>query len=400
MEFLENLYRQCIAYGFGALSQEALFSAEAGGFTLAKEENTTLCLVQVADLNRLSSDVLLFLRTKELERAAALNPMYSSIWVVFLTIEAGTTGASSLNAMESAEAYYGQSPYAIYWHVDTRTGKITVCADQPNEVMGLKMAVNASFEDMLMSSAATPPHDPSSQAQPSLYKPSPQGQPSPREPSPQGQSSSHEPSSQIQPPSHEPPSHEAPTLKASSAIITTVIATVNIIVMLLMYVSGFDAAPVPVAVSFGAIVPSLIWGAGEYYRLFTAMFIHFGWMHLFFNVAGIFIFGTRIEQYYGKGAFMAIYFFSGLIASVTSLLFTQGISAGASGAVYGLLGAAFIYTRCTKRSMDIISNQVILVYIVMGIGMGFIVPGIDYFGHIGGLFSGMLIGYIALRVIN
>ena len=187
-------------------------------------------------------------------------------------------------------------------------------------------------------------------------------------------------------------------MKTSIPIFTLILVTINIAVLALMYLQGYAHSPHAVALRFGAIVPSLIWEAGEYYRLFTAMFIHFGWQHLLFNVTGLLIFGTRIEQYYGKCAFLAIYLASGLIASIASLLFTRGFAAGASGAVYGLVGAAFIYIRYLRRPMDMINSQVITIYIIMGLGMGFIMPNIDYFGHIGGLVAGVLVGLLILKI--
>jgi len=332
MSFLENLYSQCIAHGFFPVSHDAVPVADAAGFTLAKEENAALCLVQAADLSRLSTDICLYLRNVELERAKALSGSYSSVWVVFLWISDETSPV-----IENAEGYYGQSPYALYWHINSETSQITVAPGQPDDIMGLKAALQAEEAPQIEEKRTQPP------------------------------------------------------------ICTFILALTNILIMILMYLRGFAERPVEVAAHFGAIIPPLVW-EGAYYRLLTAMFVHFGWTHLLFNIAGMLIFGIRIERYYGKGSFLAIYFISGLSASVASLLLTQGISAGASGAVYGLLGAAFVYTRYTKRAMDIINKHVILIYIILGLGMGFVMPNIDYFGHIGGLIAGSLVGLAALKL--
>lgn len=348
MSFLDNLYQQSKFLGFSPLGQETS-ATDAAGFTLAKEDGTSLCLMQTIDLSRIDKDVLQFLQAKEIERASALTSMYSSICVVFLTIGDKETGTPDLS---KADGYFGQSPYAIYWHVNCDTGDIFIHEDQPSDVMGLKSAILASFgseknvgKEFLDALAKLP----------------------------------------------------APEPVVAKPVCTIIIAVTNILMMALMYLQGFAQAPVLVAVSFGAIVPDLIWDAGQYYRLFTAVFIHFGWAHLFFNVTGMLIFGTRVERYYGSLAFFTIYFVSGLVASVSSLVLTQGISAGASGAVYGLLGAAFAYTK-VKGSMDLINNQVILIYIVMGLGMSFIMPNIDYFGHIGGLVAGIFVGFGVLKL--
>ena len=348
MNFLENFHHQCIANGFQLIGEENASMADAAGYTVGKEDGTALYLLQAADLTRLDMSICLFLRDKELERAAALKPMYSNIWVIFLWV--GDNPLVIEESVEEAESYYGQSPYAIYWHVNPETQEMSVQAGQPDDIIGIKSIIEASIQSPIISNI------------------------------------------------QESAIIEEESTQSSFPFCTLTIAVANILILMLMYLQGFAQNPFMVGARFGAIVPSLIWGAGEYYRLFTAMFVHFGWMHLFFNVAGMLIFGTRIEKYYGKSAFLAIYLVSGLTASAASLLLTQGFSAGASGAVYGLIGAAFVYTRVTGKAMDKINNQILLFYIVMGLGMGFIVPNIDYFGHIGGLIAGLLVGFSALKL--
>ena len=274
----------------------------------------------------------------EIARAAEFSNVYGSVWLVFLSSDEITRFRGR------ADAYHGQSPYMLYWYVDVEVKKFYVLEGQPDDIMGLKsiiMSVLNEKEDELTPQQLAPP--------PSL------------------------------------------------PVLTIALAAINIVVLVLMYFYGYGQNPLLVAARFGAIIPSRIWGAGEYYRLITAMFVHFGWGHLLMNVAGMLIFGTRIERYYGKISFLSIYFASGLLSSVASLLLTRGFSAGASGAVYGLVGAAFVYTRL-RGSMDLISNHVILIYIIMGIGAGFLMPNVDYFGHIGGLIGGALAGYVALKL--
>ena len=156
---------------------------------------------------------------------------------------------------------------------------------------------------------------------------------------------------------------------------------------------------------FGAIVPELVIGQNQWYRLFTAMFIHFGLMHFAANAFGLLIFGSRLERHLGRVKFCAIYILSGLLGSVFSLAnlhFAQAyaISAGASGAIYGIVGAMFAYTRITKRSIEFINWYAMLIYISIGVGMGFATPGIDNFAHIGGLVGGAVLGGVYARSIN
>jgi len=386
MEFIENFYRQSILRGFKPLEQESAVNMTV--FTLVKVENTTLCLLQVSDINQLDASQCISLRDQELEQAIALNAMYSSIWVVFLRVGNGfpvdTVG-------DNPEEYYGQSPYPIYWHIDPATQEITVPKGQPDDIMGLKAIISRSvIGDIKQESwASSTAYEQSADVE-----------------APSSQDSISETGSETFIKEAESLASESnpavPSVsghgRASFPICTCILAAINILIMLLMYLQGYAHAPISVAARFGAIIPHLIWDAGQYYRLLTAMFIHFGLAHLFFNITGMLIFGTRIERYYGKGPFLIIYFVSGLTASVASLLFTQGFSAGASGAVYGLLGAAFVYTRYTRKSMDIINNHIIAVYLIMGLGMGFVIPNIDHFGHIGGLIAGLLTGLVILSL--
>jgi rhomboid protease GluP len=131
------------------------------------------------------------------------------------------------------------------------------------------------------------------------------------------------------------------------------------------------------------------------------MFVHFGLRHFLMNTVGLLIFGIRVERYLGPVYFALIYFMSGLCGAVASLFFTQGYSAGASGAIYGLVGAAFAFTRVSKQSMDQITNYIMVIYILIGVAMGFATPHIDNAGHIGGLAAGVVLGALAtMRLVG
>jgi rhomboid protease GluP len=142
-------------------------------------------------------------------------------------------------------------------------------------------------------------------------------------------------------------------------------------------------------VHYGAKVNSLLI-AGEWWRLFSAMFIHIGPLHLVMNMLSLYILGTVVERMYGKIRYLWIYFIAGLVGSVMSAIFVPSISAGASGAIYGLAGGLFyfgmvfpsIFLRKIGRSMIYI--------LVLNIAITFIVPGVDIAGHIGGFLGGFL----------
>ncbi len=168
-----------------------------------------------------------------------------------------------------------------------------------------------------------------------------------------------------------------------------------IIVMFLVETALGGSTETEVLVRLGAKVTALI-AAGEYWRLFTAMFLHIGLLHLFFNGYALFVVGTELEQIFGRGRFLAIYLLSGLFGSLASYALSPHLSAGASGAIFGLIGAlgAFFYfhrERLGAWGRSRLANIVFL--IAINLFLGFTQPGIDNLAHLGGLVSGAGLGW-------
>lgn len=128
-------------------------------------------------------------------------------------------------------------------------------------------------------------------------------------------------------------------------------------------------------------------GVGEYWRILTVALTHGGIMHLFFNMYALLVLGNVLEGALGRRRFLIIFFVSQISASLFSLYFNPENmpSVGASGAIFGLFGAMAILQR--KYGFDAKS-----IYIVIGINfaIGFILPGIDWRAHLGGLIAGTL----------
>lgn len=168
---------------------------------------------------------------------------------------------------------------------------------------------------------------------------------------------------------------------------------------LLMYIiSAFLAGNIfdinsKVLVSLGAKVNSLI-STGEYYRLVMAMFLHGGLVHIGFNMYALYALGPFIEKLYGKIKFVIVYFVAGIMGSLFSYIFSNSISVGASGAIFGLLGAALVYGIIKRNNINkgFLSN--ILQVIGINLILGFTVSNIDNYGHIGGLIGGFAIALI------
>ncbi|NJN81120.1 MAG: rhomboid family intramembrane serine protease [Caldilineaceae bacterium] len=151
----------------------------------------------------------------------------------------------------------------------------------------------------------------------------------------------------------------------------------------------------PVLVDFGAKVNPLV-ASGETWRLFTAMFIHIGVIHLLFNLYALNALGPMVEGYYGHLRFTAIYLVGGLFGSLASYAFSPVPSAGASGAIFGLAGAILVYflryrENFGARGRAILQNMLVVIGINLVLGLS--LPGIDNWGHMGGLVGGALVAW-------
>lgn len=128
----------------------------------------------------------------------------------------------------------------------------------------------------------------------------------------------------------------------------------------------------------------------EWYRLVTAAFLHGGVMHLLFNGYAMFLLGQQLERWLGHGRFLALWVAGALAGSVTSALFAPGqLSVGASGAIFALFGAVFVLGRRLRLDM-----RMILVLLALNLGITFLVPGISWTAHIGGLVAGLALGAV------
>jgi rhomboid protease GluP len=137
---------------------------------------------------------------------------------------------------------------------------------------------------------------------------------------------------------------------------------------------------------------SLLVKSGEFYRLFTSMFLHADIIHLVCNMYALFVVGPQVERYYGKRRFAFIYFISGLLGSLFSCVFSGDyvFSLGASGAIFGLFGSIAYFTYYYRATLQGLLRSQIVPVIVINLVIGFLIPGIDVSAHIGGLIGGIL----------
>lgn len=139
--------------------------------------------------------------------------------------------------------------------------------------------------------------------------------------------------------------------------------------------------------------------SGQYYRFFTCMFLHAGLLHLASNGIYLYYFGVRAERLLGTGRFLVLYLVSGLCGGICSVLFGSGtgVSVGASGAIYGLLGAMLLLTKKRGARDTGMNYSTMLLLAATAIAFGFLEEGVDNFAHIGGFLGGLIVFSLLLR---
>lgn len=185
------------------------------------------------------------------------------------------------------------------------------------------------------------------------------------------------------------------------ATITKIIIGINIFMYLItaFLSKNILSSDIRVLVFLGAKANSFI-NNGEYYRLITSMFLHGGLIHLALNMYALNSIGPLIENYFGKVKYLIIYFISGILSSYFSYLFSPSVSIGASGAIFGVLGATLIIAyKNRKRGGKEFLNNIISV-IVVNLILGFSIPNVDNFGHIGGLIGGIIVTLILINTLE
>lgn len=183
--------------------------------------------------------------------------------------------------------------------------------------------------------------------------------------------------------------------KMKKPIITYSLVIINILMYIIPILFGTYNALLDKYSIYGPAVRT-----GQYYRLITGTFIHANIFHLFFNCYALAILGSQLESFLGKPKYLIVYLFSALIGSLFSVTFAGNYySIGASGAIFGLMGSLVYFGYHYRVYLGNVVKSQIIPLILMNLGIGFLVPGIDNSAHIGGLLGGALIT-VALGVKN
>ncbi len=175
-------------------------------------------------------------------------------------------------------------------------------------------------------------------------------------------------------------------------LITYAIMIICIILFIAMYIFGNGSQNTQTLLKFGANWDVLTKSnPKEYYRLLTCIFLHVGIIHIAVNMYSLYVIGPQVESFFGKLKYLFIYLFSGICGSMLSIAFTHNtISAGANGAIFGLLGSLLYFGYYYRAYLGNVVKSQIVPIILLNLAIGFILTGIDNAAYIGGLVGGIV----------
>lgn len=182
---------------------------------------------------------------------------------------------------------------------------------------------------------------------------------------------------------------------------TTGLIVINVLVFFLLSLRG-DTESGYFMLQYGAMYEPLVTDGHEYYRLITSLFLHFGIQHLLNNMVMLGALGYQLENEIGRIKFLLIYFISGIGGNLCSLYWNvshgeQIISAGASGAIFGLMGALLYIVAVNRGRLGRLSGRGMLIMVALSLYFGLTSSGVDNSAHIGGLIWGILITVLLYR---
>ena len=201
--------------------------------------------------------------------------------------------------------------------------------------------------------------------------------------------------------SYRPQSRRIPISPTQSTIVVTyVILAVTVLTFGIQFLSK-STSGIDYPVVYGAKINQAII-EGQYWRLLTPVLLHASILHLGFNMYALYVLGPGLERYYGYWRFLTLYLLAGFAGNVLSFIFTPAPSLGASTAIFGLLGAQGVFLLQNREMFGKPAQRALInLVIIAGINLVFgLSPGIDNWGHIGGLLGGSLFAWFAGPVLN
>jgi rhomboid protease GluP len=191
--------------------------------------------------------------------------------------------------------------------------------------------------------------------------------------------------------------------------VTNILIAINVVIYVIMLILSINAGGglgdlgginQNVIINAGAQVNILV-AQGQYWRIFTAMFLHFNLIHIGLNMLTLFLIGGVVEMVYGKWRYLVIYLASGITGGIVTyfVMPPATLAAGASGAIFGVFGALGVFYIMNRQALGRYGAGAItnwLFWLGLNIVFGFSVPGIGIWDHIGGLVAGMVIAALLM----
>lgn len=181
-------------------------------------------------------------------------------------------------------------------------------------------------------------------------------------------------------------------------VTTLVIMAVTVAVYLLMELAG-GSQNLDVLLDFGAAYGPYF-RHGQYWRAVMPMFLHIGGLHITLNMLALYALGPVLEQVYGYGRYVFLYVTTGIVSALVSMTLSNSVSAGASGAIFGVAGAILVTGFLHREAVPLRWRRafgrglLFLMLVALDLILGFAIPHIDNWGHLGGLGAGMLLALL------
>ena len=191
-----------------------------------------------------------------------------------------------------------------------------------------------------------------------------------------------------------PPRPVRLTLPLTRPLLVWVLLGSNILMFVVETLLGGSESQATL-VTLGAKVNALI-VMGQYWRLITPMFLHIGLAHIAFNSYALYVLGPEVEAIYGHARFLVIYLLAGIAGNVMSFAFTPALSAGASTAIFGLIGTQLAFFYRQRKVFGAFGQRRLLnIVVIIVINLLFSLSGaVDIFGHLGGFIGGLVLGWM------
>lgn len=362
-EFTKNLCQQLIANDYCIVSGENDISLtqETPIVAMARNISPVLYMVNIinADIMTLST-VTKVIEPLNYEMEKSLQKLNCSYAVCLNLLVTSASNQDVQAYIDKKQIVTGEKINQVWWHVNISLKQLIVGKNQPTKILNISEIITKSF---LKNSNGN------------IFR---------------------DEDENLKTMEHNYRVKTAVPILTNNIHATISLIFINVIVWAFLYLTGSEA-------SFFhrfANDSQMVLNNQEYYRLITSMFLHGGITHLGYNCLSLYIFGSRAEKYLGKISYLLIYFISGLFGSIASVYFTGGISVGASGAIFGTIGAMIVFTGSNRREMEGLNYFTILLWAIVGIAMGFVDTTVDNFAHLGGIATGLIIEWINIKFIN